>query len=144
MGVRRGGSLLISLSSAVVLALTLAVFLVPWYLWRHGVGAREWFLVTWAAPAVLVYTLVHFGQAGYVLTFLPAVVIFLSHVLLVSLGSALPARPRLRVAVAVSVVVLVVLANGSFWVSARPSVRLRLGRGASTRDPVVEGCSVEP
>jgi hypothetical protein len=103
--------------------LTLAVFLVPWYLWRHGVGAREWFLVTWAAPAVLVYTLVHFGQAGYVLTFLPAVVIFLSHVVLVALGSVLAARPRLRAAVAVAVVVLVVLANGSFWVSARPAAR---------------------
>jgi hypothetical protein len=103
--------------------LALAVFLVPWYLWRCGIGAREWFLVGWAAPAVLVYTLVHFGQAGYVLTFLPAVVIFLSHVVLVALGSALPARPQLRAAVAVAVVVLVVLANGSFWVSARPAAR---------------------
>ena len=103
--------------------LAFAVFLVPWYLWRHGVGAREWFLVGWAAPAVLVYTLVHFGQAGYVLTFLPAVVIFLAHVLLVGLSSALPTRPRLRAAAAVAVVVLVVLANGSFWVSARPAVR---------------------
>ena len=66
----------------------------PWYVRRHGFGAREWFLVTWAAPPVLVYTLVHFGQAGYVLTFLPALVILLSHVLLVALGSPLAARPR--------------------------------------------------
>ena len=103
--------------------LALAVVLVPWYLRRHGAGAREWLLVVWVAPAILVYTLVHFGQAGYVLTFLPALVIFLSHVMLTALGSALAARPRLRVAVAAAVVALVVLVNGSFFVSARPVPR---------------------
>jgi len=103
--------------------LALAAALVPWYARRHGVGAREWFLVTWAVPAILVYTLVHFGQAGYVLTFLPALVILLSRVLLVALGSALAPRPRLRAAVAVAVVTLVVLVNGSFFVSARPAPR---------------------
>jgi hypothetical protein len=103
--------------------LALAAALVPWYARRHGVGVREWFLVAWAVPAVLVYTLVHFGQAGYVLTFLPALVILLSHVLLVALGSAVAARPRMRVAVAVAVVALVVLVNGSFFVSARPAQR---------------------
>jgi hypothetical protein len=74
-------------------------------------------------PAVLVCTLVHFGQAGYVLTFLPALVILLSHVLIVALGSALAPRPRLRAAVTVAVVTLVVLVNGSFFVSARPAPR---------------------
>ena len=103
--------------------LVLAVVLVPWYARRHGFGSREWFLVMWALPAALVYMLVHFGQAGYVLTFLPALVILLSHVLLVTLGSALAPRPRLRVAVAVAVVTLVVLVNGSFFVSARPAPR---------------------
>ena len=103
--------------------LVLAVFLLPWYVRRQGVGAREWFLVTWAVPAVLVYTLVHFGQAGYVLTFLPALVILLSHVVLVALGSLLSARPRLRAAVAVAVVTLIVLVNGAFFVSARPAPR---------------------
>jgi hypothetical protein len=103
--------------------LALAAALLPWYARRHGFGAREWFLVAWAIPPVLVYTLVHFGQAGYVLTFLPALVILLSHVLLVALGSALAPRPRMRAAVAVAVVTLVVLANGSFFVSARPAPR---------------------
>jgi hypothetical protein len=103
--------------------LVLAVALVPWYAQRHGFGAREWFLVTWAVPPVLVYTLVHFGQAGYVLTFLPALVILLAHVLLVALSSALAHRPRVRVAVAVAVVTIVVLVNGSFFVSARPTPR---------------------
>ena len=52
-----------------------------WYARRHGWGAREWFLLAWTVPPVLVYTLVHFGQAGYVLTFLPALVILLARVL---------------------------------------------------------------
>jgi MFS family permease len=114
------------LVESVVVALgplVLAVFLLPWYVRRHGLGAREWFLVTWALPAVLVYTLVHFGQAGYVLTFLPALVILFSHVVLVALGSLLSARPRLRAAVAVAVVTLIVLVNGAFFVSARPAAR---------------------
>jgi len=103
--------------------LVLAVFLIPWYVRRYGFGTSERFLVTWALPAVLVYTLVHFGQAGYVLTFLPALVILLSRVLLVALGSLLSTRPRLRAAVAVAIVTLVVLVNGSFFVSARPAPR---------------------
>jgi hypothetical protein len=103
--------------------LALAAALLPWYVWRHGLGAREWFLIAWPIAPVLVYTLVHFGQAGYVLTFLPALVILLSHVLLVALGAALAPRPRLRTAVAVAIVTLVVLVNGSFFVSARPAPR---------------------
>src|SRR5581483_5853463 len=55
--------------------LALAPVLLPWYLRRHRWGAREWFLLGWTLPPLLVYTLVHFGQAGYVLTFLPALVI---------------------------------------------------------------------
>ena len=58
----------------------------PWYVRRYGWGRREWFLIAWTVPPVLVYTLVHFGQAGYVLTFLPALVILLSRVLLAALG----------------------------------------------------------
>jgi hypothetical protein len=105
--------------------LALAVLLIPRYVRRHGWGRREWFLVAWAAPPVLVYTLVHFGQAGYVLTFLPALVILLSRVLLAALGDVVErARvPRARVAVAAAVVLLVVLANGAFFVNARPAPR---------------------
>ena len=114
------------LLESVVVALgplVLAVLLLPWYLRRHGLGAAEWFFAGWALPAVLVYTLVHFGQAGYVLTFLPALVIVLAHVVLEAFGSILAGRPRLRAAVAATVVVLVVLANGAFFVSARPAPR---------------------
>ena len=105
--------------------LALAVLLVPWYVRRHGWGTREWFLIGWTVPPVLVYTLVHFGQAGYALTFLPALVILLSHVLLRALSNLplVAPYPRLRSAVVAAVVVLLVLVNGAFFVSARPQIR---------------------
>lgn len=104
--------------------LSLAAAFLPWYLRRHGWGAREWFLVAWTAPPVLCYTLVHFGQAGYVLTFLPALVLLLSHVLTTGLGPVVgPGRPGLRAAGAAGAVVLVILVNGAFFVSARPIPR---------------------
>ena len=105
--------------------LALAVLLIPWYVRRHGWSAREWFLIGWTVPPVLVYTLVHFGQAGYALTFLPALVILLSHVLLRALSalSLVASYPRLRSAVVAAVVALLVLVNGAFFVSARPQAR---------------------
>jgi hypothetical protein len=105
--------------------LALAALLVPWYVRRHGWGRREWFLLGWTVPPVLVYTLVHFGQAGYALTFLPALVILLSHVLLRALASLplVAPYPRVRSAVVAAAVMLVVLVNGAFFVSARPQVR---------------------
>jgi hypothetical protein len=105
--------------------LALAALLIPWYVRRGGWGSREWFLVGWTVPPVLVYTLVHFGQAGYALTFLPALVILLARVLLQALTDATTAvrRPRLRSSLVAAVVMLVVLANGAFFVSARPLVR---------------------
>ena len=105
--------------------LALTALLIPWYARRYGCGYRELFLIGWTVPPVLVYTLVHFGQAGYALTFLPALVILLSHILLRALADvtiALP-YPRLRSALVAGVVVLVVLVNGTFFVSARPLVR---------------------
>jgi len=68
---------------------------------------------------------VHFGQAGYVLTFLPALVIFLSRVLVTALAHAaeLARYPKARPALTAAAVVLVVLVNGSFFVSARPLPR---------------------
>jgi Protein of unknown function (DUF2723) len=105
--------------------LAAAGFLSVWYVRRYGWGAREWFLTGWTLPSVTLCTLVHFGQAGYVLTFLPALVIFLSRVLVTALGHAgesLP-HPRARAALTAAVVVLVVLVNTSFFVSARPAPR---------------------
>jgi len=105
--------------------LAAASLLAVWYVRRCGWGSREWFLLGWTIPPVLVYTLVHFGQAGYILTFLPALVIFLSRVLVTALGHAAESlrHPRARVALTATVVMLVVLVNGSFFVSARPAPR---------------------
>ena len=120
-------SVLVALGPLAVVAL-----LVPWYVRRHGWGQREWFLLVWTVPPVLVYTLVHFGQAGYVLTFLPALVILLARVLLAALARAaerVPSAP-VRAALAATAVTLIVLANGAFFVSARP-----LTRDFDTRKP---------
>src|SRR5215471_7358689 len=107
--------------------LALAALLLPWYVRRHGWGRREWFFVGWTIPSLLVCTLVHFGQAGYVLTFLPALVIVLSRVTVAALGDAaqplLPRVPEIRTLVTAAVVALVVLANGAFFVNARPIIR---------------------
>jgi hypothetical protein len=102
--------------------LALAALLVPWYARRYGWGTREWFLLGWTVPPVLVYTLVHFGQAGYVLTFLPALVILLARVLLTALGRAAERVPSLtaRTALTAAVVTVIVIVNGAFFVSARP------------------------
>jgi Dolichyl-phosphate-mannose-protein mannosyltransferase len=99
--------------------------LVPWYVRRHGWGYREWFLIGWTVPPVLVYTLVHFGQAGYVLTFLPALVILLARVLLAALARVAERVPsaRARAALAATTVTLIVVADGAFFVSARPLPR---------------------
>jgi hypothetical protein len=105
--------------------LALVVFLVPWFARRHGWTPREWFFLGWTVTPVLVYTLVHFGQAGYVLTFLPALVIVLSAVLVTALGraAAFAAHPRLRPVAIAAAVGVVVLVNGSFFVNARPLQR---------------------
>src|SRR6266699_3472674 len=127
-----GGSLDVTLAQArYVLAsvivglgpLALAVFALPLYLRRAGWKRGDWFLVAWIVPPAAFYTLVHFGQAGYVLTFLPALVILLSRVLMAALGDALLTHPRLRPLATTAVVTLVVLVNGSFFVSARPLPR---------------------
>ena len=105
--------------------LALVVLLVPWFVRRQGWGAREWFLTGWAITPVLVYTLVHFGQAGYVLTFLPALVILLSAVLVAALGhaAAFVEHPRFRPVAIAAAVAVVVWVNGSFFVNARPLPR---------------------
>jgi hypothetical protein len=69
--------------------------------------------------------LVHFGQAGYVLTFLPALVILLSRVLVwaVAAGSERLRRPNWRRALTAAAVLPLVLVNTGFFVSARPLPR---------------------
>lgn len=76
-GLRGNGTLLVWFSKD---ALHLAVFpalayLLLWPLAPRRAGWRPPFLLLWAAPAALFYLLVHIGEAGYVFSFLPAILI---------------------------------------------------------------------
>jgi hypothetical protein len=129
-----GGSLDVTLAQArYVLAsvviglgpLALAAVALPLYLRREGWGRPEWFLAVWVVPPAAFYTLVHFGQAGYVLTFLPALVILLSRVLVeaVAAGSELLRRPNWRWGLTAATLVPLCLVSTGFFVSARPVPR---------------------
>jgi len=129
-----GGSLDVTLAQArYVLAsvivglgpLTLAAFALPLYIRRAGWGWGDWFLVAWIVPPAAFYTLVHFGQAGYVLTFLPALVILLSRVLMevVAVGSERLRRPNWRWGLTAAALVPLCLLSTAFFVSARPVPR---------------------
>ena len=129
-----GGSLEITFAQARYLLestlvglgpLGLVALALPAYVRRVGRRAPELFLLAWMAPAGIFYTLVHFGQAGYVLTFLPALVILLSRVLVwvAAAGSERLRRPNWRWALTTAAVVPLLLVNTGFFVSARPLPR---------------------
>jgi hypothetical protein len=114
--------------------LALAFLALPHYVRRRRWGRPEWFLVGWILPAVAFCTLVHFGQAGYVLTFLPALVLLLSRALveLIGAGSESLRRPHWRRAMTVAALVPLALVNTGFFVSARPEPRDFENRGDET------------
>ncbi|MDO8476555.1 MAG: DUF2723 domain-containing protein [Candidatus Rokubacteria bacterium] len=129
-----GGSIDVTLAQArYVLAsvivglgpLALAAFALPLYARRAGWGRAEWFLLVWIVPPAVFYTLVHFGQAGYVLTFLPALVILLSRVLAeaIAVGSERLRRPNWRWGLTAAAIVPLCLVSTGFFVSARPVPR---------------------
>ena len=105
--------------------LALALGALPVLIRRRGWTRRERFLLGWIAPPACLYTLVHFGQAGYVLTFLPALVILLSRAMveLVAAGSERLRRPHWRWALTLAALGPLVLVNTGFFVSARPVPR---------------------
>jgi len=138
-----GGSLEITLAQVRYLLestlvglgpLGLVALALPVYARREGWRAREWFLVVWIVPPAVFYMLVHFGQAGYVLTFLPALVILLSRVLVwaVAAGSERLRRPNWRWALTTAVLLPLVLVNTGFFVSARPLPREFDNRGGES------------
>jgi hypothetical protein len=105
--------------------LGLVALALPAYARRVGWRAQEWFLLAWIVPPGIFYTLIHFGQAGYVLTFLPALVILLSRVLVwaVEAGSERLRRPNWRWALTAAALLPLVLISTGFFVSARPLPR---------------------
>jgi len=135
-----GGSLEITLAQARYLLestlvglgpLGLVVLALPAYTRRMGWHRPEWFLLAWMVPPIIFYMLIHFGQAGYVLTFLPALVILLSRVLawVVAAGSERLRRPNWRWALTTATLLPLVLINTGFFVSARPLPREFNNRG---------------
>ena len=102
--------------------LALALLALPYSIRRAGWRSREWFLLAWIVPPSAFYALVHFGQAGYVLTFLPALVILLARALVeaVAAGTERLRRPNWRWALTTAALVPFVLINTGFFVSARP------------------------
>jgi hypothetical protein len=111
--------------------LGLAALALPAYSRRNGWHRPEWFLLGWMVPPSIFYMLIHFGQAGYVLTFLPALVILLSHILVwaVAAGSERLRRPNWRWALITATLLPLVLINTGFFVSARPMPREFDNRG---------------
>ena len=135
-----GGSLEITLAQARYLLestlvglgpLGLVALALPAYARRMGWSRPEWFLLGWIVPPIIFYMLIHFGQAGYVLTFLPALVILLSRVLawVVAAGSERLRRPNWRWALTTATLLPLVLINTGFFVSARPMAREFNNRG---------------
>jgi hypothetical protein len=114
--------------------LALAVLALPFYARRHGWGREDRFLLAWMIPPAAFYTLVHFGQAGYVLTFLPALVLLLSRALVdtVAAGTARLRRPNWRWALTAAALVPMLLVNTGFFVSARPAPREFAHRSGET------------
>ena len=111
--------------------LGLVVLALPAYSRRMGWHRPEWFLLGWMVPPIIFYMLIHFGQAGYVLTFLPALVILLSRVLawVVAAGSQRLRHPNWRWALTTATLLPLVLINTGFFVSARPLPREFNNRG---------------
>jgi len=135
-----GGSLEITFAQARYVAesiivglgpLAFAFLALPIYIRRSGWNRQERFLLAWILPPAAFYTLVHFGQAGYVLTFLPALVILLSRALVeaAAAGSERLRRPNWRWALAATAVAAFVLINTGFFARARPEPREFENRG---------------
>jgi len=111
---------------AVVEAAVLGLgLLLPVFVWaaaravRSGLGAREWFLLAWSLPPLLVYVWLHFGQYGYLLAILPALYLSIAPVL----ARALAAPGRVRIVVTV-ILAAVVVAHVAF-VTGAPPARVR-------------------
>jgi len=93
-----------ALAEAVVLGLGLLVPVVFWAAARavrSGFRSREWYLLAWSLPALVVYLWLHFGQYGYLLAILPALYILIAPVLAGALAAPRIGRSGRVVAAAV-------------------------------------------
>jgi Dolichyl-phosphate-mannose-protein mannosyltransferase len=87
---------------------------------RLGRGdPRAWFFAGWVVPPLVVYTFVHFGQYGYLLTILPGLAILIARWLIVAPARLAPGSVMRRVAPA-GLVAAVALAHAAFFTRAGP------------------------
>jgi hypothetical protein len=115
---------LVILVEAAVLGLgvllPLLVAVVAGGLPRLGRGdARAWFFAGWVVPPLVVYTFVHFGQYGYLLTLLPGLAILIARGL-VAVPARLAPGPVMRWVAPTGLVAGVVLAHAAFFTRAGP------------------------
>lgn len=80
--------------------------------------SRGWLFALWMGPPLAVYTFVHFGQYGYLLTVLPALAILAAHAAVGALEQLVASRWR-PAALGVGLTT-VVLAHGVFFVASPP------------------------
>ena len=106
---------------ALVLGMGLLLPVMIWILARRvprGWETREWFVAAWILPPLGVYTWVHFGQYGYLLTVLPALYVLIAPGLATAISS--PAGSRRRRWATSAALAGVVLAHAAFLVTAAP------------------------
>jgi hypothetical protein len=111
-----------ALAEAAVLGLGLLLPVVFWAAARavrSGFGAREWFLLAWVLPPLVVYLWFHFGQYGYLLAILPAFYILIAPVLAGVLAAPRTSYPA-RVAVWATLGGIA-LAHAAFVIGAGPA-----------------------
>ena len=120
-----------ALAEAAVLGLGLLVPVVVWAAARavrSGFRSREWFLLAWSLPALVVYLWLHFGQYGYLLAVLPALYILIAPVLAGALAA--PRIGRRGRVVAGLVLGGIALAHVAFVTGAGPARVPEVAAGA--------------
>jgi hypothetical protein len=111
-----------ALADAAVLGVGLLAPVVVWAAARavrSGLRSREWFLLAWSLPALVVYLWLHFGQYGYLLAVLPALYILIAPVLAGALAA--PRIGRGGRVVAGVVLAGIALAHVAFVTGAGPA-----------------------
>lgn len=88
-------------------------------------GKEGIFLIGWILPPILFYSMVHFGQAGYVLSYLPGIYILLGRALVISVEDITEKIHILqfKIPLLVFIITFLVFINGKIFVNAKP-VRL--------------------
>lgn len=112
------------LGEAFLLGLGVLLPVLLWLLLEAGRrapawGPRAWLFAGWILPALALYTFVHLGQHGYLLTVLPAVYLLVARRLVVAWGPPGGARRR-RGPLVAAVLAGTLLTHATFFAAAGP------------------------